>query len=110
MVEGFFDKDWAEEQQKILKELEAGVPDVIPPQCFRNTHGDGFDGKPIAEPSAFCRCSSIGGEGSKTEGNYPTMSGEGDNACTYTVMPTETIRITMKSKETEVTSCRMESR
>ncbi|SPO03657.1 uncharacterized protein DNG_06340 [Cephalotrichum gorgonifer] len=109
MVEGLFDKDWANEQQKILQELEAGVPDVIPPQCFRNTYGDGFDGKPRAEPSAFCRCSSIGGPGTKTEGNYATMSGEGDDACTYTTMPTETISITLRPKETTVTSCRLES-
>ena len=111
-IEGHFDKDWADAQQKILKELENGVPKVIPPQCFRNTYGDGFDGKPNAEPSAFCHCSSAKGDGGMTSGNYPTMSGGGDNACTYSTMPTETISITMKSKPTgvAVTSCRMESR
>ena len=110
MVEGLFDREWADEQQKILQELEAGLPDVIPPQCFRNTHGDGFDGKPRAEPSAFCRCSSFGSEGAKTEGNFATMSGEGSDACTYTTMPTETISITAKPTQTEITSCRVESR
>ena len=110
MVEGLFDRAWADEQQKILQELEAGLPDVIPPQCFRNDHGNGFDGQPRAEPSAFCHCSSAGSEGGMIQGNFPTMSGEGDNACTYSTMPTETISITMRPTETAVTSCRMESR
>lgn len=110
MYEGFFDREWSDTQQEILGELEAGLPDVIPPQCFRNTHGDRFDGEPAAEPSAFCHCSSVGGEGSATKGDYPTMSGEGDDACTYTTMPSETISISLKPKETVVTSCRVESR
>ncbi|KAM0329504.1 hypothetical protein ACHAQA_004813 [Verticillium albo-atrum] len=110
MIEGLFDREWADEQQKILQELEAGLPDVLPPQCFRNTFGDGFNGKPRAEPSAFCHCSSAASEGGMTSGNFATMSGEGDQACTYSTMPTETISITMGPTETEVTSCRMESR
>ncbi|EMR63473.1 hypothetical protein UCREL1_9579 [Eutypa lata UCREL1] len=109
MTRGYFDKDWSDEQQKILKELEAGLPDVIPPQCFRNTNGDGFDGKPKAEPSAFCHCSSAKAGGGMTKGNFPTMTGEGDKACTYSTMPTQTISITMRPKETTMTSCRLES-
>ncbi|GJN86974.1 hypothetical protein PLIIFM63780_010556 [Purpureocillium lilacinum] len=111
MIEGHFDKDWADAQQKILKELDGRVPKVVPPQCFRNTYGDGFDGKPNAEPSAFCHCSSAKSDGGMTRGNYPTMSGQGDKACTYSTMPTQTISIIMKSKQTRVavTSCRMES-
>lgn len=110
MYEGHFDQAWADAQQAILLELEAGLPDVIPPQCFRNTNGDNFAGEPMAEPSAFCRCSSTAANGI-TEGNYATMEGEGDDACTYATMPTETIEITMKPQETgPVTSCRWESR
>lgn len=86
------------------------MPDVARPECSRDTHGDGFNGEPRAEPSAFCRCSSTRGEGEMTEGDYDTMSGEGDDACTYAIMPTETISIIMKPTETEVTSCRIESR
>lgn len=112
MIGGHFDIEWSDEQQTILKELEAGLPDVIPPQCFRNTFGDGFDGKPKAEPSAFCHCSSAKDGGGMTKGNFPTMTGEGDKACTYSTMPTQTISITThtRPKETTVTSCRLESR
>ncbi len=110
MIEGLFDKEWADEQQKILDELEAGLPDVLPPICSRDTPGDGFSGKPMAEPSAFCYCSSRDSEGDMTDGNFPTMSGEGDMACTYSTMPTETISITMAPTETEITSCRLETR
>ncbi|KAL8930404.1 MAG: hypothetical protein Q9208_000587 [Pyrenodesmia sp. 3 TL-2023] len=109
MIKGQFDRDWADEPQKILQELQDGLPDVVPPQCFRNTFGDGFNGKPRAEPSAFCHCSSAGGESGMTRGNFPTMSGESEMACTYSTMPTQTISITMRPKETEVTSCRLES-
>ncbi|CRK41581.1 hypothetical protein BN1723_015939 [Verticillium longisporum] len=109
MIEGLFDKKWSDEQQKILQELEAGLPNVIPPQCFRNTYGDGFDGKPKAEPSAFCHCSSAGAEGGMTRGNFPTLKGEGDMACTYSKMPSQTISITKRPKQTAVTSCRLES-
>lgn len=110
MYEGHFDKEWADAQQQILLELEADLPDIIPPQCFRNTHGDNFAGEPRAEPSAWCHCSSAVGNG-KTNGNYATLKGEGDDACTYATMPTETIELTTKPKETgPVTSCRWESR
>lgn len=112
MIKGHFDKKWADEQQKILEELQDELPDILPPQCFRNTYGDGFDGKPLAEPSAFCHCSSAGAEGGMIRGNYPTMKGEGDDACTYSTMPSETISITMMTTKPDVpiTSCKVESR
>lgn len=112
MIEGIFDKDWANEQQNILKEVKPSLPKVIPPQCFRNTYGNGFDGKPKAEPSAFCHCSSAKSEGGMTSGNYPTMSGDGDKACAYLTMPTKPISITMRPQKTgvSVTSCKIESR
>ena len=110
MVPGYIDKEWSDEQQKILKEILADFPDVAPPQCLFNSYSNGFDGKPRAEPPAFCHCSSLVSEGQMTKGDFATMPGEGDNACTYSTMPTETISISMKPTETKITSCRVESR
>lgn len=97
MYEGHFDKAWADAQQEILLELEALLPDTIPSRCFRNTYGDDFDGEPKAEAPAFCVCSSKAGKAMST-GIYATMTGEGDDACTYATMPTVTIEITVKPK------------
>jgi hypothetical protein len=47
----------------MLAELLNGVIDDAPPKCFENSDGDGFDGKPMAEPSAWCVCTSAGSTG-----------------------------------------------
>lgn len=52
IYEGHFDQAWADAQQEILLELEASLPDVIPPQRFRGINGDNFAGEPKADPSA----------------------------------------------------------
>ncbi|KAI9163909.1 Leucinostatins biosynthesis cluster protein T [Paramyrothecium foliicola] len=110
MIEGQFDRDWADEQQEILKELEDKLPEIIPPNCFPNSYKNDFNGKQRAEPATFCHCSSQVEVGIMTRGNFSTMSGEGEKACAYSVMPTKTISISVKPKETKVTSCRMETR
>ncbi|KAK2601892.1 hypothetical protein QQS21_004579 [Conoideocrella luteorostrata] len=108
-----FYNEWGNVQQKILKELKDGLPEIIPPQCFKNSLGNAFDGKPLAEPSGYCVCSSAksGGSG-MTTGLYSTMSGTGSSVCAYSTMPTKPISLSKKPIKTgvPVTSCRVESR
>lgn len=95
-----------------MKEAFDKLPEILPPKCFRNTFGDNFAGDPKAEPSAFCRCSSLVAPGTMSEGNYATMEGDGDKACTYSVMPTAPISISTWVRPTEkiaVTTCRVET-
>ncbi|OAA53065.1 hypothetical protein ISF_09019 [Cordyceps fumosorosea ARSEF 2679] len=109
VILGYFDAEWADQQQQIIKELEAALPAVIPPQCSSNSYGDGFDGKPVAEPSGFCFCSSMSPGRSVTSGLYATMTEAGSAPCGYTTMPTATITVSVRPKETAITSCRTEA-
>jgi hypothetical protein len=101
VIEGFYDQEFGDEQQKVLKEALANLPDSAPPKCFENTNGDGFDGEPIAVPSAWCVCTS-----GTSSGIYPTMT-PSNSPCAYDEMPQDTITISNKPKPTgPVTSCK----
>lgn len=58
IVEGHFDTELGDYQQKILKQALEELPELSPPKCYLNTDGDNFEGEPKADPSDWCVCSS----------------------------------------------------
>ncbi|KAF2733710.1 hypothetical protein EJ04DRAFT_564840 [Polyplosphaeria fusca] len=99
--EDTYDYEFGDEQQKLLAEYLKDLPDDVPPSCFRNTNGDLFDGKPAAEPSAWCVCTS-----GTSSGIYSTVTST-ESPCALKSMPTKTISITKAPKVTgPVTSCK----
>ncbi|KAF2002592.1 hypothetical protein P154DRAFT_573795 [Amniculicola lignicola CBS 123094] len=101
---GMYDKEFAEEQYRIIAEAMKDLPDSVPPNCLVNTNGLNFEGEPKADPMSWCMCTS-----GTSKGLYPTLAAKtGDPACAYGSMPTETITISHRPKPTgPVTSCRL---
>ncbi|KAI6090333.1 hypothetical protein F4821DRAFT_229091 [Hypoxylon rubiginosum] len=99
------DKSWWDEQQDIIATVIADPAIVTATaDCFVNSNGNAFDGKPAASPASWCVCTSSG-----TARIYPTLETP-SSLCAYAILPSATISPSLTAPHGgSVTSCRIES-
>ncbi|KAI1758621.1 hypothetical protein GGR53DRAFT_528958 [Hypoxylon sp. FL1150] len=99
------DQSWWDEQQAIIASVIAD-PGIVTAtaDCFVNSNGNAFDGKPAASPASWCVCTSSG-----TARIYPTLETP-SLLCAYAILPSATISPSLTAPHGgSVTSCRIES-
>ncbi|OCK74167.1 hypothetical protein K432DRAFT_447449 [Lepidopterella palustris CBS 459.81] len=100
--ESYFDKDYWDDQQKLLALAAANPAPTAPPSCFANTNGKNFQGEPAANPESWCVCTSAGKTGIYSTVESPTPP------CAYDTLPSQTISISVSTPVVtgSPTSCR----
>ncbi|KAI0116139.1 hypothetical protein F4776DRAFT_666462 [Hypoxylon sp. NC0597] len=99
------DQSWWDEQQAVITSVIAS-PEILTAtaDCFVNSDGNAFDGKPAATPASWCVCDSSG-----TLRLYPTNDSP-SSPCSYVALPTTTVSVSLTAPHGgKVTSCRIES-
>lgn len=101
-IEEHYDKEFFDLQRNLFEQALKDLPDSAPPSCFRNSHGDNFEGNPKASPSDWCVCTS-----GISQGKYSTIAGK--DPCALKTMPTQTITIKdlQPINTQDPTSCRL---
>ncbi|KAI0836246.1 hypothetical protein F5Y06DRAFT_274599 [Hypoxylon sp. FL0890] len=99
------DQSWWDEQQAVIASVIAS-PEILTAtaDCLVNSHGNAFDGKPVASPASWCVCDSSG-----ISRLYPTNDSP-SSPCSYVALPTTTVSVSLTAPHGgKVTSCRIES-